>query len=192
MMRSSSSRGFSLVEMIVSVGIFAVVMLVATSAYFTLIALDRRARATNQVVNNLSFAMDSMVRGIRTGTGYQCRNGSPDGFWNSTTGTCTIFSYTDTNLAAGANVVTFFRKADGTIGRCESSIPCTIDANASSITDPSITVTGVTFYVRGNGTADDQQPQVLFTVKGTMPADSSGNTADFVIEEDATQRAIDL
>jgi hypothetical protein len=50
----------------------------------------------------------------------------------------------------------------------------------------------VNFYVRGMGTGDDQQPQVLFTVKGAMPADTSGNDATFVIEENATQRAIDL
>lgn len=196
MTRRTLTRGFTLLEMIVAIAIFSLVMLVATSAYFNLIALDRRARATNQVVNNLSFAVDAMVRGIRTGKNYQCLDGSPYGGGNSTTGSCTKFTYTDSTLA-GNNVVTYFLKANGTIGRCESTSACTADASASSITDPAITITKLVFYVRGVGTTPgdtdgDTQPQVLFTVTGTMPADSSGNKTTFVIEETATQRLIDL
>ncbi len=194
MINDPLQRGFTLVEMIVSVGIFAVVMLVATSAYFSLISIDRRARATNQVVNNLSFAMDAMVRGIRTGTAYRCYNGSPlpDVDGNSYNNTCTEFYYTDTNLPAGNNVVTFYQKGDGTIGQCIGATRCDADALSSSLTDPAITITGLFFNVRGAGISNDQQPQVLFTVKGTLPADTSGNKATFVIEEDATQRLTDL
>ncbi len=193
-MRTRSVRGFTLVELIVSVGIFAVVMTIAASAYFTLISLDRRARATNQVVNNLSFAVDSMMRGIRTGTNYKCLNNA-DAYGNSngSGGDCTQFSYTDSNLASGSNVVTFYRKGDGTIGRCEANSNCLVDAQSSSLTDPAITITSLVFRVRGVGpAAPDEQPQVLFTVKGTLPADTSGNKATFVIEEGATQRLIDL
>ncbi len=181
-------RGFTLLEMVVSVGIFAIMMLVATSTYFTLISIDRRARATNQVVNNLSFAVDAMTRGIRTGTAYHCLNGSPDADGNSTNGLCTSFTYIDTGLNES---VTYLWKANHTIGRCEGSGTC-LDATASSITDPAITITSLAFYVRGAGASGDTQAQVLFTVRGTMPADSSGNTAAFVIEEAATQRLIDL
>lgn len=191
MTHSRPQRGFTLLEMIVSIAIFSIVMLVATSAYFNLIALDRRARATNQVVNNLSFAVDAMVRGIRTGKNYQCLDGAPDGNGNSTTGTCTKFSYTDSTLT-GNNIVTYFLKSNGTIGRCESTGPCTLDASASSITDPAITISKLVFYVRGSGNGDDTQPQVLFTLSGAMPADSQGNKTTFVIEETATERLIDL
>lgn len=191
MSTKQSMRGFSLLEMIVSVGIFAIMMLVATSTYFTLIAIDRRARATNQVVSNISFAVDAMTRGMRTGTGYQCLNNRADSFGNSPSG-CTQFSYIDPSLPAGSNVVTYFMKANGTIGRCESNTTCLIDASAVAITDPAITITSLTFYVRGVGNTDDFQPQVLFTIKGSMPADSSGNPTTFILEESATQRLIDI
>jgi prepilin-type N-terminal cleavage/methylation domain-containing protein len=191
MMNARQPKGFTLVEMIVSIGIFALVMMVATSAYFTLISLDRRARATNQVVSNLSFAVDSMIRGIRTGTGYHCYNGSPDADGNSISGACTQFYYTDTNLTAPNNVVTFYKEtSDGTIRKCISSAVCI--TGGSVLTDPAITISSVVFYVRGAGSANDMQPQVLFTIKGAMPADSSGSTATFVLEEAATQRLIDL
>jgi prepilin-type N-terminal cleavage/methylation domain-containing protein len=192
MIRTRTSRGFSLIEIVVSVGLFAIVMLIATSAYYTLISLDRRARATNQVVNNLWFAVDAMTRGIRTGTEFKCINGGPDANGNSTSGNCTQFYYKDTLLPAGANYVTYFRKADGTIGRCESSSSCLLDASASSITDPGITITNLTFVVRGAGSSNDIQPQVIFTIQGTMPANSAGEKTSFTIQETATQRRIDI
>jgi prepilin-type N-terminal cleavage/methylation domain-containing protein len=187
-----TARGFTLVEMIVSVGIFAMVMLAATSAYLGLISLDRQARATNQVVNNLSFAVDAMARGIRTGTNYRCIDpaGSPDGNGNSTNGGCTCFSYTDTNLAQS---VTYHREANGTIGRAIGVSSC-LDNLSEPITDPSINIAsnGLIFYVRGAGNSNDQQPQVLFTLKGSMVAAGSGTTTTFTLEESATQRLIDL
>jgi type II secretory pathway pseudopilin PulG len=174
--------------MIVSVGIFALVMLVATSTYFTLITVDRRARATNQVVNNISFAIDAMTRGIRTGTNYKCQPGGG----NDISGSCSCFSYTDTGLNTP---VTYHLMANHTIGRTIGSASCPDDL-AVPITDPAITVSKLVFYVRGVGTTTspfkDEQPQVLFTVLGTMPADSSGNTASFSIEGGATERLIDL
>lgn len=190
-MHTRPARGFTLIEIIVSVGIFAIVMLVATSAYYSLINLDRRARATNETVNNLSFAVDAMTRGIRTGTNYQCLNGSPDAYGNSTTGTCTSFTYQDTSLSTSGSVaVKYILKTNGTIGRCEGGGACN-DSTASSITDPSITITNLSFYVRGAGNTDDIQGQVLFTIRGTMPAEP-GKVSTFVIEEAATQRQIDL
>lgn len=198
MIMHTPQRGFTLLEMIVSVGLFAIVMMVATGAYFTLIALDRQARVTNEIVNNLSFAVDTMTRGIRTGTNYQCLNGTRDAFGNSTNGDCTQFSYTDTGLGMK---VTYYLEANGTIGRCEGNGVCN-DSTASKLTDPAITLSntagsyGLTFYVRGVGTTtapqSNQQPQVLFTIKGTMPGDSKGTLVPFVIEEDATQRQPDL
>jgi len=197
-MRATPQRGFTLLEMIVSVGLFAIVMMVATGAYFTLIALDRQARATNEVVNNLSFAVDTMTRGIRTGTNYKCINGTHDSYGNATNGDCTQFSYTDTGLGM---TVTYYLEAGGTIGRCEGNGVCN-DTTASKLTDPAITLStsassyGLVFYVRGVGSSspplNNQQPQVLFTIKGTMPGDSKGTLVPFVIEEDATQRYTDI
>jgi prepilin-type N-terminal cleavage/methylation domain-containing protein len=184
MMWSSSRRGFTLIEIIVSIGLFSLVMLVATSAYYTLIGLDRRARATNEIVNNLSFAVDAMARGIRTGNNYKCVSTGGDG-------TCSCFSYTDSNLL---QTVTYGIRSDGTIGREKGGTSCA-SADLIPITDPSIKIdvtSGLTFHVRGSASSDTMQPQVLFTVKGTLPADNKGNTTSFTIEEDATQRLIDL
>lgn len=179
-------RGFTLVEMIISVGIFAMVMLVATSAYYNLIALDRQARAINVVVDNLSFAVDAMTRGIRTGTGYQCvATGG-----NSTDGTCSCFTYMDSNI--GKQVTYHLNTTKHTIERYVVASGSSCADGASTITDPSVTITSLKFFVRGVGNSDDIEPQVLFTIQGTMPSDSSGRVASFTLEENASQRLLDL
>ena len=169
------------------------VMLVATSLYYNLIVLDRRARATNQVVSSLSFAMDTMARGIRTGYDYQCTTTGG----NDTTGNCTSFSYSDTVLKTR---VTYIKKASGSIGRCQgtpgnySNLSC-LDASASPLTDPGITIAKLSFYVRGVGNSAAptwaQQPHVTFVISGRIPAGSKGEVVPFTIQEGATQRLLD-
>jgi len=185
------TRGFTLVELIVSVGLFALVMLVAAGAYFTLISLDRRARSTNAIVSSVSFAIDTMARGIRTGAVYICNNGTADSYGNHLAGDCTSFSYTDSVLGT---TVTYILKANGSIGRCEGPGAC-LDANASSLTDSSISIQKLSFYVRGVGVTSSptwaQQPHVTFIISGLIPAGSGGATVPFTIEEGATERLIE-
>jgi prepilin-type N-terminal cleavage/methylation domain-containing protein len=190
----SPTRGFSLIELIVAMGLFSLVMLVATSAYYTLIGLDRRARATNDVVNNVSFAVDSMSRGMRTGTNYQCYDGSPDADGNSTNGNCTCAAYFDTNLSKYVTYHLMGSQGNHSIGRTVGAggpLSCN-DAQATSITAPSINISTLAFYIQGAGASDDYQPHIIYTVKGSMPADNKGNTTTFTIQGNATQRRIDL
>lgn len=185
------SKGFTLVELIVSIAIFSIVMLIATGAYFNLIALDRRARATNQVVSSLSFAIDTMTRGIRTGYNFRCNNGTADAYGNYTVGDCTSFSFTDSVLGT---TVTYVLKSNGSIGRCEGSGSC-LDSAASPLTDPSITIQKMSFYLRGVGTASAptwvQQPHATFVISGRLPAGANGQTVPFTIQEGATQRLLE-
>lgn len=72
-MRSSSKQsGFTLVEMIVSLGLFSIVVTVAVGALLVLIATNEQLQAEQSVMTNLSFALDSMTREIRTGTHFFC------------------------------------------------------------------------------------------------------------------------
>ena len=72
MQQHSSQSGFSLIEMIVSLALFSVVVTIAVGALLALIATNRQLQAEQSVMTNLSFALDSMTREIRTGTSYFC------------------------------------------------------------------------------------------------------------------------
>jgi prepilin-type N-terminal cleavage/methylation domain-containing protein len=194
-------KGYTLLEMIVSVGLFSVVMLIATGAYLALIDVDRKARATNELVANLAFGVDSMARSIRTGTLYGCgttggggsgtQNGSPCG--SGGTPSSPMFSFYDTNLSSR---VTYKLLSTGVIGRCAGN-PCSNDSSFVGITDPRIQISttsplGLVFYVNGVGTGDARQPQVTFLIKGTMPSDSKGGVTPFTIQTTATQRLLEI
>ncbi len=64
--------GFTLVEMIVSLAIFAIVVTVSVGALLVLVGTNQRLQDEQSVMTNLSFALDSMTREIRTGSHYYC------------------------------------------------------------------------------------------------------------------------
>lgn len=187
-MRNHSSttgeRGFSLLELIVSVGLFMIVVTIAASAYLSLISLNRRAQATNDVSSNLAFVMESISRSIRTGSSYDCGGGG--GALNCWGGGSNTFSFTNED----AQTVTYLLKTDGTVGVCISAT-CT-DSSASSITDPRVRVTNLAFFVEGVGYGDGMQPRVLITLSGTIQPDPRTAPLSFTIQTSATQRLIEL
>lgn len=65
-------RGFTLVEMIVAIALFAVVMMIAVGSLLALTAANRKAQAIQSVMNNLNITLDGMVRALRMGYNYQC------------------------------------------------------------------------------------------------------------------------
>lgn len=190
MINAPRQRGYTLLEMIVSLGIFSLVMVVVTGAYLTLISLDRQSRAQNQLVATLSFAVESMARSMRTGTEYRCDTSASAPNCPGGNGGTSI-SFLDTQ----GNTVIYRKKTDGTIGQCIGS--CT-DATAVSLTDPRITIDTLRFYVRGVSyvnnvriNTDGVQPQVTMIITGSMETDE-GTSTNFTIQTGATQRFIDL
>ncbi len=80
-MRTNQKKqsGFTLIEIIVSLALFSVVITIAVGALLILIASNRQLQNEQSVLSNLSFALDSMTREIRTGTNYYCAAGTTSG-----------------------------------------------------------------------------------------------------------------
>lgn len=199
-MTTQTQRGYSLLELIVSLGIFSMVMLVVMGAYVTLISLDRQARANNQLSASLAFAVESMARSLRTGSEYAC-NGNASVPNCPASGGSISFCLDGRTCRDGDSdeqyLVTYRIKEDGSIGQCTGTIGC-LDNNAISLTDPNIEIESLKFYVRGvdidgnNPLVNDNvQPNVIFTIKGTMRTEGD-EEASFSIQTAATQRLIEL
>lgn len=85
----SSQSGFTLIEMIVSLAVFSGVITIAVGALLVLVAANNQLQGEQSVMTNLSFALDSMTREMRTGTDYYCDsqatyNGTNNIFGNGT------------------------------------------------------------------------------------------------------------
>lgn len=183
----ASPKGFTLLELIVSVSLFTVVTLIAMSAYITLIELNRKARATNDLVSNLSFITDSIGRSIRTGTDYKCGGGT--GIANCPEGASEM-----SFINADGTRITYLLARDSVMACVNGETGCTVN-NAEPLSDPRITVDSLTFYVLGAGTTGSDaafQPRAIIVMKGTILPDPKSEPISFNIQTSATQRLIDI
>jgi prepilin-type N-terminal cleavage/methylation domain-containing protein len=184
----TSSRGFSLIELMVSISLFTIVVTIAMSAYVSLIAIDRTARATNELVSNLSYAVNAMSRSIRTGTYYtQSVTG---------TGNSNQFSFIDENcryvqyLLKSGSIGVCMSNAD-TSGACNPTQPVCNATTASSITDSRTQITSMRFLLQPTlpTVPAGSQPRVLISITGNIDG-GAGTPINFTIQTTATQRKL--
>jgi type II secretory pathway pseudopilin PulG len=75
-LHSTSPKGFTLIEIIVSMAIFMVVAVVAIGAFLKVIDANKKSHTIKTAMTNLNFIMETMTREIRVGTNYYCASGS--------------------------------------------------------------------------------------------------------------------
>lgn len=66
-----TKKGFTLVEIMVSLAIFSLVMVVALGAFLKIVDVNKRAQSIESAVNSLTFVIEAMSREIRTGKEYR-------------------------------------------------------------------------------------------------------------------------
>ncbi len=181
-------RGFTLIELMVSVTLFIVIMLVAVGALLALVDANKKARALESVINNLNISLDGMVRAMRMGTLYNCGSNSiPDSGGGDCVNGSTTFSFapygSDTSEQSERWVYTF---SDSQIFRSKQG-----GSNAVAITAPEVSISDMHFYVIGTVPRDIVQPKVVLVVKG-VAGPSVKTQSTFYIQATAVQRALDL
>lgn len=190
-------RGFTLVEMIVAVGIFAIVMTVIMTTLVSVMAASNRAGSTQVATDNLSFALDTMSRSIRYGYHYYCTDEPIEsGVLPADTQDCADGGMTliFTNTIGGTMRAGYrLAERDG-VGVLEM---ITRDSGAwIPITSESVDIESARFFVQGSmpgvvGIGDGKQPSVRFILSARPVADK-GTIAPFHLQTTMTQRAIDV
>lgn len=167
-------RGFTLIEMTVSLGLFTIIMFIATSAFLSIVNTDRKARSVRIVADNLNIALEDMSRRIKTGSTYNCGGGA--GTNNCPSPGLSSFAFTEQNEVT-RTVYTLIGNA--------------IMRGTERITSPEITITNLKFIVSGSavGSADNKQPMVVIVVDGSLGSGAASTT--FKIQTTVTQRAYD-
>ncbi|MBC8464839.1 MAG: prepilin-type N-terminal cleavage/methylation domain-containing protein [Parcubacteria group bacterium] len=166
----TDTKGFTLIEMIVSVAIFATVVLIAVGALLSIIAVNRKANELRVVMENLNFAIESIARGVRTGTDYGCTVVSG----NCNDGNQLYFiDQTSNNVR--------YTLTDGLITRQVGG------GDTVPVTSSEIVIEDIHFWVRGVGTGDMMQPRVLMTVQGMSGVEGKNETR-FSLQTTISQR----
>lgn len=185
-----AQSGFTLVELLVSLSVFSVVIVIALGTLLVMIDVNAKAQALYSSSTNLSFALDSMSREIRTGYKYNCANMNAVSLPNqSITNDC----------PSGDTGISFTRERDGRqmAYRKNGSV---IEQHTGSGWVPITSINDVEidelqFRVRGAdslyGDSDDSQPVIDVFIRGRM---SNGLEVDtnFSIQTRVTSRRLDI
>ena len=68
----NKKRGFLLLEMLVSIGLFSIAVTIIMTSLFSIINAQKKSVDIQTAQDNLRFAFDAMTREIRTGKNFHC------------------------------------------------------------------------------------------------------------------------
>lgn len=176
----SKENGFTLIEIMTSVAVFAVVMTISMGSILSVLNANRKSESLKTVMDNLNLSVESMSREMRFGNKYHC--GLSGDF------------LVPQNCSSGDTAVAFVAN-DGTkivYRQNGTTIEKSTDEGLSyvPVTAPEITIVDLKFYVLGASSADHLQPKVLIKIKGSAGTKESDKT-DFTVETLVSQRSLD-
>ena len=211
--RNSYIHGFTLIEIIVSLALFAVVAVVAIGAFLKIVDANRRAEAIESAVNDTNFALESMVRDLRVGSDYQCLPAStppgspPTSISHTSAGleTCSLSpgsmiafnsSVTDPNNSS-CNLVHAYELANsgsGNVLEKAEQQSCGASYSFVPLTSTSSDLTIQTFDIAVNGdwppANPEAQPKVFILISGMAGASQEDQTS-FTVQTTASQRIME-
>jgi prepilin-type N-terminal cleavage/methylation domain-containing protein len=191
-----NGAGFTLVELLVAIGLFAVVLTISLGSVISILDAGRKARSLQSVLTNLNFTLETMTREIKFGYHYHCILPSE----------VVTFPLTSQNCSGnpnGAQPAIAFVASDGTgiiyklngtqiVKSVNGGLPV-------GVTAPEVQINSLKYYVFNSFpqtycpgiNCDNAQPRVIIVVSGQAGAKASTQTS-FTIQTTVSQRLLDL
>lgn len=178
----NAKKGFTLVEMLVAIGLFSIIVAIAAGGFTNALRTQRQVASLIAAQSNAGLALEQIAREARTG--YLFCHGLTGG------PTCTPAGggpriYRDLNFynAAGANVC--YTLANGALQRNDN---CGGGGTPQSVTGANVAVTYLTFTLFGNQENDHWNPRVTI-VMGVAPSSTDPAVANNVLSLQTTVSA---
>jgi type II secretory pathway pseudopilin PulG len=207
--RKSTAGGFSMVEMIVSIGLFTTLMLIIVGSFLSVTDAARKARSTRIALDNVSSAVDYMAREIRLGSYFRCEtdtvldagyladpNGNPASCsYSSGGGNILAFERAGGSLTGfnhQLDQLVFWYEVDGNgVGRLRRSTAS--GANPEDLTAPEINITDFRFYVYGTdhagvNPANADQPRITIVIRGVAGGNKAKTQVSFSLQTTLSAR----
>lgn len=160
-----------MIEMLVSVAIFAIVITMIMGTIVTITDASRKARTMTEVMNNLNFSFESMTRTLKTARSIE------NAYSNSDSG---LIEAVDQQ---GRTIVYRFSKT-GITKQIGSS-------NPDPITASDLTLTSFKIEKFTSGSSGGNQPRVFFSIKGRVET-AKGIASEFTLQSTVSQRQLEL
>lgn len=183
--RPRVSTGFTLIEMMVAVSIFAIVMVVAAGALLTMIDANRKAQALKTVMDNLNLAIENMSRNVRVGTDYRCGSlsATPPDCPNG--GSSVYFETANGNRGDSLDDMAY--RYNSPLKQLERSTDG--GGTWTAITAPEVVIEDLDFYLTGAAGVGSTQPRLLITLRGYAGASERVRTS-FTLQTVVSQRLL--
>lgn len=160
---TKSGGGFTLIEIMVSVALFAIVVTVSMGALLTVVDTNRKAQTLQLVMNNLNFAIESMVREMREAVDFDVKTGTGS-------------KVTITKRNAGVESSVSFALNNNALVRTENGVP-------EALTAEGIFIKQITFKTVGA-----TPKRLLIVVSGYSTTTKSNTKSEFSIQTTVAQR----
>lgn len=167
-----TKKGFTLIEMMVTVVIFSLIITTVTGIFISAIGAQRKALAYQELLNQTSYAMEYMSRSLRMAKKERddpafCLTGIGYGYG---------YNYEITRLGEGVKFINhlqdddcqeFFRELDGVTEtwRLKYKKGIGVSEETLDLTSDYLTVNFLKFSLSGESQADKLQPRVTFSLE---------------------------
>ena len=202
--KSINISGFTLIEVLVSLSLFTVVVTMAAGTLTVLIDANSKQQSAQSVSTNMSFALDSMTRDIRTGYYYECRPSSDNltmtsgPVFHDCSGGASNFAFSESggSLTGDMDSNRIAYRLNGTVIERRLGDASSDGVDWRPITSPEVVVDTLEFIVTGTtpysfSNVDTKAPTVTIFVSGTA-GDIEGLDTLFNLQTTVTQQILDI
>jgi prepilin-type N-terminal cleavage/methylation domain-containing protein len=200
------ARGFTLIELMVSMAIFISVLFIAMGAVYSAQSVSVQLEQNQVILDGVNLAVEVMTRDIRYGSTFYC--GTPPATSPVPSNDCAY------GASSGANAIAF-KPANTLTGSINPSFDRVVyyisngiiyknetpggDVNLSKtyqITTPDVKISQLTFYVQGaipsTNSLDYNQPVITVIIQGqTIPPKTTVTPVTFKVQTSISSRGLD-
>ncbi len=185
--------GYTLIELVVAVGLFTTVAIMSSAAFLGVVASNRKTLAIRTAMDNLNSAIEGMSRDMKTGTAYHCgAAGAITAPSDCVSGDAYIaFEGQSGDPSISSDQIVYRLGPAGALCPSSEQICKSVDGGASffavTAPPPELRITGLAFRVFGTNNADKKQPRIVIVIRGTSGVDERSKSV-FNIETTISQR----
>ena len=168
--RARLLTGFTLIEIMVAMSLFAIVAVIVSGALITVSDVNRKAQAIKLAMDNVAFAMDSMVFNLREGGNYGCASLGSSGTPCSP-GDPIVFEST---RAGSKRYIGYRLNEVGSIQFSSANTIGGLQGGYKDITSSEVDITNLRFFIPlVQGT--QLVPRVTLLIEGQVPGKTQTN-----------------
>lgn len=174
---SKSKKGFTLIEMMVSVALFSVVLTITLGSVMTIADSNKKARSLMSVTNNLNFAVDSIVRSFKSGEQSVV-------YGDKKCLSTQEIDYSTSNSGYSKRAVEYcFEEEEG-----RGQITKTVNGSTVPLTSSDVDIDFLEFQERNGANI---QPIIVIILEGTVKV-SEKISSNFSIQTSVSQRKLNI